>query len=81
MLVLICTHLNLEVEYQPMTTFLFLFFLLRAAPKAQGSFQARGRIRAVAADLWPRPQTQQLRIRAESSTCTTAYGNMGSLIH
>ena len=42
------------------------------------SFQARGRIRAVAG---PTPQPQQHGIRAASSAYTRAHGNIGSLNH
>ena len=57
--------------------FFFFFLLFRAKPKAYGSSQARGWIRAVAAS--PIPQPQQCRIWAMSLTYTTAHANAGSL--
>ena len=53
--------------------FFCLFF--RAAFVAYGGFQAKGRIRAVAAGL------HHSHIRAMSVTHTTAHGNDGSLTH
>jgi len=58
---------------------LFIYFLLfRAVPAAYGGSQARGPIRAVAADL---PQAQERRIQVASVTCTPAHGSTGSLTH
>ena len=42
----------IKVRLQEVSFFLFFpFFLFRASPTAYGSFQARGRIRAIAAGL------------------------------
>ena len=61
--------------------FFFFFFLFRAAPAAYGSFQARGRIRAVATGLQPQLLQQQLGLQATSATYTTTHGSTGSLTH
>ena len=53
-----------KMLFQSITFFFFFFFLLfRAAPKAYGSFQARGQIGAAAAGLY-----HSHRIRAMSVT-------------
>ena len=57
----------------------FVFCLFRAAPKAYGSSQARGRIGATAAGL--HHSSRQRQIRAASAIHTTAHGNTGSLSH
>ena len=50
---------------------LFFFWPFKAAPGAYGDSQAKGQIRAAAANL--------RRIPAVSVTCTTAHGNAGSI--
>ena len=60
--------------------FYFIFLLFRAVPTAYGSFQARGRIGAVAAHL-PTPHPQKLGIQAVSVTYATAHSNARSRIH
>ena len=60
--------------------FYFIFLLFRAVPTAYGSFQARGRIGAVAAHL-PTPHPQKLGIQAVSVTYIAAHGNAGFLTH
>ena len=60
--------------------FLYLFCLFafpRAAPKAYGGSQARGGIRAVAADLCH--SHSNARSKPESATYTVAQGNARSL--
>ena len=60
--------------------FFFLSFcLFRAIPTAYGGSQARGLIGVVATGLCHSPQ--QYRIRATSTTYTTAHSNTGSLNH
>ena len=53
------------------------FCLLRAAPVAYGSSQARGW--TLSCSCQPTPQPQQLKIQAASVTYTTAHGNARSL--
>ena len=61
--------------------FFFFVFLpfLGPLPVAHVGSQARGLIGAEAAGVGQRPQ--QLGIRAESATYTTAHGNARSLTH
>ena len=57
--------------------FFFSFLLFRATPVAYGGSQARGRIRATAADL----RHSHSNARALSATYTTAHGDARSLTH
>ena len=58
---------------------IFFSFLFRVTPVAYGSSQARGWIRAVAAQ--PTPQPQQCPIRLPAGTYSIAHSNAGSLTH
>ena len=58
----------------------FFFFFSRAVPSVYGGFQARGRIRAVAASL-RQSHSNAGSIQAISATYTTAHGYDGSLTH
>ena len=56
----------------------FCFFLFRAAQGVNGSFWARGQIRAVAAGLH---HSHSDWILTTSATYAVAHGNAGSLTH
>ena len=70
---------NIKNEYRYFILFIFIFLLFRAAPEAYESFQARGRIGAIAPGLHPEPQL--CRIQALSATYITAHRDTGYLTH
>ena len=59
--------------------FIYLFLLLRVAPVAYGSSQARGRTGAIAAGLCH--SLSDMGSEPTSVTYTTAHGNSGYLTH
>ena len=71
------THFSVNSWMSETTSYYYHYLLFRAAPKAYGSSQARGRIGATAAGLHHQPQ--QRGIWAKSAIYTTAQGNAGSL--
>jgi len=77
-----CSHISDSFATWIITDFFFFFFGLfafsRAAPRAYGGSQARGR---QSCSLPPMPEPQQREIWAVSVTYTTAHGNARFLTH